>query len=104
MGPELSAHTGVTDTSSPGAPDADEVMALNPVWAVAVGVTVNVRDTWAPTASVARIVKVDADPPEVGVPEMTPVAVFSVRPVGNDPDVIAYVTGATPPVTATDSE
>ena len=45
--------------------------------------------------------KVNAEVPggPVGVPETTPVEVFSVRPLGRDPAVIANVNGSSPPVT-----
>jgi hypothetical protein len=48
--------------------------------------------------SVTVIVKFDV-PCVVGVPEMTPVDVLSVRPVGSVP-VNAHVYGVTPPVAA----
>ena len=38
-------------------------------------------------------------PAVVGVPEMTPVVVFSVNPGGSEPDVIENVNGAVPPFT-----
>ena len=46
--------------------------------------------------SVAVIVKLLV-PGTVGVPEITPVAEFRVRPAGRNPDVTANVYGLTPP-------
>src|SRR6202011_2139593 len=48
--------------------------------------------------SFAFIVKFDV-PAAVGVPEITPVAVFSVRPAGNPP-IKVHVIGAVPPLVA----
>lgn len=47
-------------------------------------------------ASVTRIV-IEADPTEVGVPEMTPVEVLRVSPAGSDPEANAKVRGDAPP-------
>jgi hypothetical protein len=40
------------------------------------------------------------EPGAVGVPLISPVEVFKVRPVGKEPLVIAHVNGAVPPVAA----
>ena len=45
----------------------------------------NVTSAVVPSASVTRIVKVDS-PKVVGVPDITPVLAFSVRPFGSAPD------------------
>jgi len=39
-------------------------------------------------------------PVAVGVPEIAPVVVFNVMPVGSDPELRDHVSGATPPVVA----
>jgi hypothetical protein len=53
----------------------------------------------APLASVTRTVKLLV-PPVVGVPLITPVAVFNVSPAGRLPTVTAHVYGVLPPVAA----
>src|SRR3989442_14364209 len=40
----------------------------------------------------------------VGVPEISPLAVFRVRPSGSEPDAIDHVRGLVPPATSTPSE
>ena len=41
----------------------------------------------------------DDAPAADGVPEITPLAAFSVKPAGNDPDATVQVYGAVPPLT-----
>jgi hypothetical protein len=52
-----------------------------------------------PFASVTRTVKFEV-PATVGVPLITPVPLFRLRPAGSDPTVILHVNGAAPPVAA----
>jgi hypothetical protein len=62
-------------------------MMLNALVAVCCGVLV----------SAACTVKFDV-PAVVGVPEITPVPLFNVRPAGNVPSVTLHVIGAVPPL------
>lgn len=59
-----------------------------------------IRTLATPVAlSVTVIVKLNV-PPALGVPLITPVAEFKVRPVGKEPVVTAKVYGDCPPVAA----
>jgi hypothetical protein len=49
--------------------------------------------------SVTRTVKLNV-PATVGVPLITPVLLFKLRPAGNDPTVIDQLNGAVPPLAA----
>jgi hypothetical protein len=54
---------------------------------------------WTPGVESVTLTVKENGPAVVGVPVMAPVAVFSVSPPGNDPEAIAKVYGAVPPVT-----
>jgi len=54
---------------------------------------------WTPGVESVTLTVKENGPALVGVPVIAPVVVLSVRPPGNDPEAIANVYGAVPPVT-----
>jgi len=54
---------------------------------------------WTPGVESVTLTVKENGPALVGVPVMAPVVVFSVRPAGSEPEAIANVYGAVPPVT-----
>jgi hypothetical protein len=54
---------------------------------------------WTPGVESVTLTVKENGPAVVGVPVIAPVVVFSVRPPGSEPEAIANVYGAVPPVT-----